>query len=116
MLGATARTGSGQWAGEIVATFGLVATILACVRFRKDAVPYAVGLYITSAYWFTSSTSFANPAASHWPPPQGEPAPYWTIWSAEWPRNRPQHAHVGELRRDQPVPRRAISTPAEPGG
>jgi glycerol uptake facilitator-like aquaporin len=64
MLGATARTGSGQWAGEIVATFGLVATILACVRFRKDAVPYAVGLYITSAYWFTSSTSFANPAVT----------------------------------------------------
>ena len=48
----------------MVATFGLVATILACVRFRKDAVPYAVGLYITSAYWFTSSTSFANPAVT----------------------------------------------------
>jgi glycerol uptake facilitator-like aquaporin len=47
-----------------VATFGLVATILACVRFRKDAVAYAVGLYITSAYWFTSSTSFANPAVT----------------------------------------------------
>jgi glycerol uptake facilitator-like aquaporin len=64
MLGATARTGSGQWAGEVVATFGLVATIVACVRFRKEAVPYAVGLYITSAYWFTSSTSFANPAVT----------------------------------------------------
>jgi glycerol uptake facilitator-like aquaporin len=64
MLGATARTGAGQWVGEIVATFGLVATILACVRFRKEAVPYAVGLYITSAYWFTSSTSFANPAVT----------------------------------------------------
>ena len=64
MLGATARTGIGQWVGEIVATFGLVATILACVRFRKEAVPYAVGLYITSAYWFTSSTSFANPAVT----------------------------------------------------
>lgn len=64
MLGATARTGAGQWVGEIVATFGLVATILACLRFRKEAAPYAVGLYITSAYWFTSSTSFANPAVT----------------------------------------------------
>src|ERR671911_622197 len=64
MLSATARTGAGQWVGEIIATFGLVATILACVRFRKEAVPYAVGLYITSAYWFTSSTSFANPAVT----------------------------------------------------
>ena len=64
MVGVTARTGSGQWAGEVVATFGLVATILACVRFQKPAVPYAVGLYITSAYWFTSSTSFANPAVT----------------------------------------------------
>jgi glycerol uptake facilitator-like aquaporin len=64
MLGATARTGTGQWAGEVVATFGLVATVIACARFRKDAVPYAVGLYITSAYWFTSSTSFANPAVT----------------------------------------------------
>ncbi len=64
MLGVIARTGAGQWTGEVVATFGLVATILACVRFRKDAVPYAVGLYITSAYWFTSSTSFANPAVT----------------------------------------------------
>jgi glycerol uptake facilitator-like aquaporin len=64
MLGATARTGTGQWVGEIVATFGLVATILACIRFRKEAVPYAVGLYITSAYWFTSSTCFANPAVT----------------------------------------------------
>ena len=62
MLGA--RTGAGQWTGEVVATFGLVATILAGIRFRKDAVPYAVGLYITSAYWFTSSTSFANPAVT----------------------------------------------------
>jgi glycerol uptake facilitator-like aquaporin len=64
MLGVAARTGAGQWTGEVVATFGLVATILACVRFRKEAVPYAVGLYITSAYWFTSSTSFANPAVT----------------------------------------------------
>ena len=64
MLSLTARTGGGQWLGEIVATFGLVATILACVRHRADAVPYAVGLYITAAYWFTSSTSFANPAVT----------------------------------------------------
>jgi glycerol uptake facilitator-like aquaporin len=60
----TARTGLGQWAGELVATFGLVATILGCLRFQPTAVPYAVGLYITSAYWFTSSTSFANPAVT----------------------------------------------------
>ena len=62
--GTTARAGFGQWLGEATATFGLVATILACLRFRKEAIPYAVGLYITSAYWFTSSTSFANPAVT----------------------------------------------------
>ena len=59
-----ARTGIGQWTGEFVATFGLVATILGTVRFRPDAVPYAVGLFITAGYWFTSSTSFANPAVT----------------------------------------------------
>jgi glycerol uptake facilitator-like aquaporin len=64
MLAAKLRTGPGQWAGEMVATFGLVGTILACLRFRKDAIPFAVGLYITAAYWFTSSTSFANPAVT----------------------------------------------------
>jgi glycerol uptake facilitator-like aquaporin len=64
MLSATARTGPGQWVGEIVATFGLVATIIACVRLRPAAVAPAVGLYITAAYWFTSSTSFANPAVT----------------------------------------------------
>jgi len=58
------RTGPSQWIAEIVATFGLLATILGCVRFRVSAVPYAVGLYITAAYWFTSSTSFANPAVT----------------------------------------------------
>jgi glycerol uptake facilitator-like aquaporin len=63
-LGSTARTGTGQWAGEFIATFGLIATILGCVRFRPDAMATAVGLYITSAYWFTSSTSFANPAVT----------------------------------------------------
>ena len=59
-----ARTGVGQWTGEFVATFGLVAAILGCLRFRPDAVPYAVGLFITAGYWFTSSTSFANPAVT----------------------------------------------------
>ena len=61
---AKARTGIGQWTAEFVATFGLVATILGTVRFRPDAVPYAVGLFITAGYWFTSSTSFANPAVT----------------------------------------------------
>ena len=60
----TNRTGIGQWVGEFVATFGLVGTILACLKARPDAVPMAVGLYITAAYWFTSSTSFANPAVT----------------------------------------------------
>lgn len=56
------RTGLGQWAGETVATFGLILTILGTVRQRPTQVPAAVALYITAAYWFTSSTSFANPA------------------------------------------------------
>lgn len=56
------RTGLGQWTGEVVATFGLVLTILLLLRHRPTAIPAGVGLYITSAYWFTSSTSFANPA------------------------------------------------------
>ena len=56
------RTGIDQWTGEFIATFGLVFTILLLVRYRPTAIPAAVGLYITSAYWFTSSTSFANPA------------------------------------------------------
>ena len=60
----TARTGVGQWIGEFIATFGLIATILGCVKFAPGAVATAVGLYITSAYWFTSSTSFANPAVT----------------------------------------------------
>ncbi len=63
-LGSTARTGLGQWAGEFIATFGLIATILGCVRFKPEAVAMAVALYITSAYWFTASTSFANPAVT----------------------------------------------------
>lgn len=61
-LSTKSRTGIGQWAGEFVATFGLVLTILGTVRWREAAVPASVALYITAAYWFTSSTSFANPA------------------------------------------------------
>ena len=60
----TVRTGIGQWVGEFVATFGLVGTILGCLKARPEAIPFAVGLYITAAYWFTSSTSFANPAVT----------------------------------------------------
>ncbi len=60
----TIRSGTGQWVGEFVATFGLVGTILACLKAKPSAVPMAVGLYITAAYWFTSSTSFANPAVT----------------------------------------------------
>jgi glycerol uptake facilitator-like aquaporin len=63
-LGSTARTGPPQWLAEFVATFGLLITVLGCVRFRADAIAFAVGLYITSAYWFTASTSFANPAVT----------------------------------------------------
>jgi glycerol uptake facilitator-like aquaporin len=59
-----ARTGPGQWLAEAVATFGLLLTILGCGARTPSAVPYAVGLYITSAYWFTASTSFANPAVT----------------------------------------------------
>ena len=60
----TVRTGPGQWVGEFIATFGLVGTILGCIKFRAEAIPYAIGLYITAAYWFTSSTSFADPAVT----------------------------------------------------
>jgi glycerol uptake facilitator-like aquaporin len=58
------RTGGGQWLAEAIAAFGLIATILAGIRFERAAVPWLVGLYITAAYWFTSSTSFANPAVA----------------------------------------------------
>ena len=61
-LSVKARTGLGQWTGEAIATFGLILTILGTVRHRPDWVPASVALYITAAYWFTSSTSFANPA------------------------------------------------------
>ena len=63
-LSTTVRSGQGQWTAELVASFGLVFTILAGLRFRGDAIPWLVGLYITAAYWFTASTSFANPAVA----------------------------------------------------
>ncbi len=56
------RAGLGQWTGEFIATFGLIVTIIGTVRHRPQWVPASVGLYIMAAYWFTSSTSFANPA------------------------------------------------------
>ena len=63
-ISATARTGTGQWISEAVAAFGLVLAILLTVRHRPDFVAVIVGLYITAAYWFTASTSFANPAVT----------------------------------------------------
>ncbi len=63
-LSATSRTGGGQWIAEAVATFGLLLTILGCASRTPTAIPFAVWLYITSAYWFTASTSFANPAVT----------------------------------------------------
>jgi len=58
------RSGGAQWLAEGVAAFGLVTTILAGLKFNRPAIPWLVGLYITAAYWFTSSTSFANPAVA----------------------------------------------------
>ena len=58
------RTGPAQWTSEFVATFGLLTVIFGGLRWRPDAIPTLVGLYITAAYWFTSSTSFANPAVT----------------------------------------------------
>lgn len=63
-LSTKVRTGGGQWISEGVATFGLIVTILAGSRFHRAAVPWLVGLFITSAFWFTASTSFANPAVA----------------------------------------------------
>jgi glycerol uptake facilitator-like aquaporin len=63
-ISATMRTGAGQWLAEAIASFGLGLTIFGCVARAPAAVPYAVGLYITAAYWFTASTSFANPAVT----------------------------------------------------
>lgn len=61
-LSVKTRSGLGQWTGELIATFGLILTILGSVRYRREWVAPAVALYIVAAYWFTSSTSFANPA------------------------------------------------------
>jgi glycerol uptake facilitator-like aquaporin len=63
-LSTTVRSSPGQWIAEATATFGLLVTIFGCIAHAREAVPYAVGLYITAAYWFTASTSFANPAVS----------------------------------------------------
>jgi glycerol uptake facilitator-like aquaporin len=63
-LSITSRAGAGQWLAEAVATFGLLLTIFGCAARSPAAIPYAVGLYIISAYWFTASTSFANPAVT----------------------------------------------------
>jgi glycerol uptake facilitator-like aquaporin len=63
-IGTKARSGNGQWLAEGIATFGLIAAILGGLRSRPEAVPWLVGLYITAAYWFTASTSFANPAVA----------------------------------------------------
>ncbi len=63
-ISAKARTGFPQWFAEFVAAFGLIATIIGGLRFREASIPWLVGLYITAAYWFTASTSFANPAVA----------------------------------------------------
>jgi len=63
-VSSTARAGLGQWIAEAIATFGLIVTIFGCGARTPVAVPYAVGLYITAAYWFTASTSFSNPAVT----------------------------------------------------
>ena len=63
-VSAHVRTGIGVWVGEVVASFALLATIIGCLRNAPQAVPYAVGLVIAAGYWFTSSTSFANPAVT----------------------------------------------------
>ncbi|MER2534145.1 MAG: MIP/aquaporin family protein [Rhizobiaceae bacterium] len=63
-ISSTTRTGTSLWLAEAIAVFGLVSVILAAVRLNGHAVPWMVGLYITSAYWFTASTSFTNPAVT----------------------------------------------------
>lgn len=63
-LSTTLRSGGAQWFSEAVATFGLVMTILGCLRWQERTIAASVGLYITAAYWFTASTSFANPAVT----------------------------------------------------
>lgn len=64
MIGTTARSGPSQWLAEAVATFTLILTILGGLRYARQSIPWLVGLVITAAYWFTSSTSFANPAVT----------------------------------------------------
>jgi glycerol uptake facilitator-like aquaporin len=64
VIGTTARSGPSQWLAEMVATFTLVLTILGGIRYAPQAIPWLVGLVITAAYWFTASTSFANPAVT----------------------------------------------------
>jgi glycerol uptake facilitator-like aquaporin len=64
MIGTTARSGPSQWLAEAVATFSLILTILGGLRFSPQSIPWLVGLVITAAYWFTASTSFANPAVT----------------------------------------------------
>ena len=63
-ISTTQRAEASLWLAEAVATFGLILTILGALRWKPDAIPAAVGLYIVSAYWFTASTSFANPAVT----------------------------------------------------
>jgi glycerol uptake facilitator-like aquaporin len=63
-LSSTIRSGPGQWLAEAIAAFGLLLTIFGCLAGARGAVAYAVGLYIVAAYWFTASTSFANPAVT----------------------------------------------------
>lgn len=63
-VSSTTRTGTSLWLAEVIATFGLVSVIVAGVRFEQRSLPWLVGLYIMGAYWFTASTSFANPAAT----------------------------------------------------
>ncbi|MEO0881632.1 MAG: MIP/aquaporin family protein [Pseudomonadota bacterium] len=63
-ISTTSRSGVAQWVAEGAATFALIAAILGAVRFKPEAVPYAVGLVITAGYWWTASTSFANPAVT----------------------------------------------------
>ncbi|MSO75315.1 MAG: aquaporin family protein [Alphaproteobacteria bacterium] len=63
-LSTTVRAGPAQWFAEFIASFGLLLTIFGCVARAPSALPHAVGLYITAAYWFTASTSFANPAVT----------------------------------------------------
>ena len=64
MIGTTARSGPSQWLAEMVATFSLVLTIIGGIRYAPQSIPWLVGLVITAAYWFTASTSFANPAVT----------------------------------------------------